>query len=464
MLNRSAVFARFQQVVEAFRASRSGAVHVIFAVALVPVTLAIGAAVDYGRANQIKADLQSALDSAVLAGAIEAAGGTPTVNIPKIVENYVAANFKVAPAQVESSADPAGIITGTATLLTDTVFLRVMGVSYMNVKVTSQAVWGSGKAEIALALDTTGSMAGAKMTAAQKAASGLIDTLFAAPSAAQNVRVAIVPFTTYVNVGLQYRTAAWITGANDYSTTSNQCWNEYPNAKYSGAYTVKATCYADGSPYDCSYTAYSSVKLGKAVKVCSTVTSTYTWYGCVGSRNYPADLSDTVSSGNPVPALLNYWCSQPLTRLTNSPSTLKTQINSLTADGETYIAPGLLWAWRAISPNPPFADGVAAKAGVNKVVVLMTDGANTHSPNYPDHENWDVTAANKLTAETCTNIKAAGIRIMTIAFAVTDAAIKNILSTCATTGMDYYDASDINAMTAAFKSIGAKLAGVRLSK
>lgn len=453
------------RAVRAFARDRAGAIHIIFAVALVPLTMAVGAAVDYSRANHTKAELQSALDSAVLAGAAEAAKGTPLSDVPTFVGNFTKANFaQKGSLQVSATASADGIVLATANIPVDTVFIRVMGLKTLDVSVTSQALFGAGKAEVALALDTTGSMTGAKIIAARQAASGLVDTLYSNPSAAQNVKVALVPFTSYVNVGLDYRTASWITGASDYSTTSNQCWTSYPNAKYLNPYKVTATCYADGVPYDCSYTAYKNVAYGQPVNTCASVTYTYTWYGCVGSRASPLDLSDTVAGGSPVPALLNYFCSKPLVRLTNSASTIKTQINALTASGETYIAPGLLWAWRVLSPNAPFADGQPYGKGVAKTIVLMTDGANTHSPNYPYHEYSDVALANDLTAKTCANAKTTGIRIMTIAFEVTDAAIKKILADCASSPSDYYDANDIASMTAAFKSIGVKLTGIRLTK
>ncbi len=455
----------FVRASRAFAHDRAGAVHIIFAVALVPLTLAVGAAVDYSRANRSKAELQGALDSAVLAGAAEAAKGAPLTGIPSYVGNFTNANFSQKGAvQVSATASADGVVAATASLPVDTVFIRMLGMKTMDVSVTSQALFGAGKAEIALALDTTGSMAGAKITAARQAANGLVDTLYSNPSAAQNVKIALVPFTSYVNVGLTYRNASWISGANDYSTTSTVCWTSYPNAKYLNPYQVKATCYADGVPYDCSYTAYKSIAYGQPVKTCSPVTYSYTWYGCVGSRAYPLDLSDTVGAGSTVPALLNYTCSKELVRLTNSASAVKTQINALSADGETYIAPGLLWAWRVLSPNAPFADGQPYGKGVAKTIVLMTDGANTHSPNYPYHDYSDVAVANYLTAKTCANAKAAGIRIMTIAFEVTDAGIKKILADCATSASDYYDAGDIASMSAAFKSIGVKLTGIRLTK
>src|ERR687895_1520924 len=48
-------------------ADRRGVVAVVFALTLVPMLTAVGAAVDYSRATAVRADLQSAVDAAALA-------------------------------------------------------------------------------------------------------------------------------------------------------------------------------------------------------------------------------------------------------------------------------------------------------------------------------------------------------------------------------------------------------------
>ena len=190
----------------------------------------------------------------------------------------------------------------------------------------------------------------------------------------------------------------------------------------------------------------------------------YTWSGTVGSRNYPLDLQADVSPANRVPAVWNVPSPASLVRLTNNAATVKAQIAALTASDETYIAPGVLWAWRTLSPNLPFSDGAAYGAGTKKIMILMTDGANTHSPNYPDHEATNVADANDITKKTCLNAKALGIVIYTIAFQVSDATIKGILQNCASAPVNYYDATSNAAMLAAFKEIANNLTQLRVSK
>src|SRR5690348_2002159 len=52
-----------------FRKNDRGSVAVIFAVALIPILLGVGAAIDFSRANSFRNTLQAALDNALLGGA-----------------------------------------------------------------------------------------------------------------------------------------------------------------------------------------------------------------------------------------------------------------------------------------------------------------------------------------------------------------------------------------------------------
>lgn len=442
---------------------RRGNVAMLFGLAVVPLFGFVGAAVDYGNGVRDRARLANALDAAVLSAA--SAHVTDSA-AQAAVEKYVRANLGAVRADqaltVTASVDSAQAVTATATLSSPTWIMGMFGKPTMNVSATVKAAPGAAdKMEIALVLDTTGSMSGAKLDGMKQAAKNLVTTIYAGANATSSVRVGIAPFADYVNVGLGYRNASWVANTQDVSTTSTTCADTYPDAKYLDPVNNPATCYNDGSPYDCSWTSYNTIILGTPVNVCSTTTSTSTWNGCVGSRNYPLDLQDAVDSVNRVPGMLDTWCAAPLQRLTNSVPTLTAQIDALTASSETYIAPGLLWGWRILSPRAPFADG-APYSAARKVLILMTDGANTRSPNYPDHWGGDVATANSLTSQTCAQIKANGIRVYTIAFGVTDTGIKSILQNCASTGGDYYDSATISDMQAAFASIGAKVGAIRL--
>ena len=443
---------------KSFSACRGGNVAMIFGLVVTALIGVAGAALDYTTASRARTKLQAGLDAGVLAAALSISDGQ-TNSVVQRYANLSAPNGTTPNVTVTVNGNQ---VSATASVDIATTLLEVIGITTIPIAVRSSAIFGSGKAEVVLVLDTTGSMSGAKLAGLQQAGKDFVTTLFSAPNAGQSLRMGLVPFNSYVNVGQQYRTSLWLAGANDYSTTQNQCYDIYPNAIYSNPRLQPNTCYDDGKPFDCSYTAYD-VNAGTPVQVCGPVTSNFTWNGCVGSRNFPDDLSDNVAAGNPVPAILNRGCAAPLQRLTNDTNTLKAQIASLTASGETYIAPGLLWGWRVISPNIPFADGAPYDARTRKIIVLMTDGANTHSPNYPYHDAGDGAVANDLTAKTCTNIKASGIEIYTVAFSVTDTTVKNILADCATNSSFFFDSNTSSDLQATFQKIAGAITNVRLT-
>lgn len=449
-----------------------GNVAMLFALSLVPLIGMAGAAVDYGNSLRVKAQLQTALDAAVIAGATVLAQTGSNTQTRDAVEKYMAAKFTNpggAPPTVNTTVNPTGKVTADSTVEVPTTLMRVFGQTTMPVKAIAEATFGSKNSEVVIALDVTGSMAaGGKLVAAQAAAIGLVNTLFATPGAASKVKVAFVPFNNYVNIGTSYRGASWLTDSSDYSTpTAAWCEDTYPNIVYGAPVQRSETRYNDGVPYLAEWDDYPVISYGAPVNVCYPAGSTsHTWTGVVGSRNYPLDMLNSVDAANKVPALFDIGgAPAPMTRLTNNPAVVNTQIGATTASGETFIQPGLLWGWRLLSPGLPFSDG-AAYGTVNKIVVLMTDGANTKSPTYPTHDNGDVAMANSLMAQTCANMKAApaNVTIFTIAFDVTDPTIQGVLSNCASGPPNYFNATTIADMQAAFVQIGNALTGVRLSR
>jgi Flp pilus assembly protein TadG len=89
--------------------------------------------------------------------------------------------------------------------------------------------------------------------------------------------------------------------------------------------------------------------------------------------NRPTRFSRTGTAMGP-----NLWCSlDPITPLTSNFTFLRAAVNQMPTSGQTNIAAGLMWGWHVISPNAPFSDGKPyGERGLQKVVVLMTDGRN----------------------------------------------------------------------------------------
>jgi Flp pilus assembly protein TadG len=137
-----------------FRRDRSGNIAVIFAIAVLPLVSAVGCAIDYNRATQLRTKLQAAADAASV-GSISRtspafiAAGTMTSDgaIPLGVTdatNIFNANMSDATGYTLNSVTPtvvraAGAVTSTVefSATVPTMFLGVMGKSTMTVTGTS---------------------------------------------------------------------------------------------------------------------------------------------------------------------------------------------------------------------------------------------------------------------------------------------------------------------------------------
>src|SRR4029079_9562047 len=103
--------------VKRFLPATSGNVAVIFAITLVPVTSAVGVAVDFGSASSARTAMQNALDAAVL-GEVKTAGTVETTNTDKVKKNVAASlnRTEIRDVKITTQYDAAGkTLMGTAT-------------------------------------------------------------------------------------------------------------------------------------------------------------------------------------------------------------------------------------------------------------------------------------------------------------------------------------------------------------
>ena len=192
------------------------------------------------------------------------------------------------------------------------------------------------------------------------------------------------------------------------------------------------------------------------------------WSGCAGSRDYPLNVEDNSFTTNPVPGVTSTACPQPILPLTTNKTVIVDNINAMTADGLTYIAAGLSWGLRVISNDAPFSQGdttanIASQNGV-KAIVLLTDGANTRSASYPEHDSQVEADANALTSEVCDEVKAQNIRIYTIVFELSDTTIENLMQNCASADGGYFDADNASELNAAFSDIAVDITDLALTR
>lgn len=448
-----------------FAAARQGAIAPLFALSIIAMAGAVGLVVDGARMYSLKSHLQNSVDAAVLATAKRAARD-PSADLASVFTTF----FNASSPADHSSVIGSIAVTRTGNLIDASVtanlpmtFMQLFGTNSVAIPASSSAEFGTGDLELVLALDNTASMAGVKINTLKTAAQSLVDTLSRSATTPDKLRVGVVPFAKYVNVGLANRSASWLNVANDWTETVNSCGDTYPNATYTNCRNVTQACVVDGLPSSCT-SQVCDYNPGPAVYKCTTNSWQHTWNGCVYSRSSPLNVTDGTYSSR-IPGKMDEWCSQPLTPLTSDRQTIRDAINAMTPDGDTYIPEGVMWGWRLLSPQAPFDQSkFGGGTRVNRILVLMTDGVNSASPTPDGHNGTDTVAANQTTLDACNNAKADGITIMAVAFQVTDTTIKNVLQTCASNNGYFYDATDSSQLVASFDAIGQQLVNLRLKK
>ena len=451
-----------------FLKDTSGNVALSLALLGLPVMATAGAAIDYTQLNRKNSMLQDAVDAAALS-----VGRTMLTSnrkqIRKDVREFLETNLS-AEQYAEIKKLRIRIQRGKQGLLVEakaehpTSFLSVAGIEKLKYSPAAQLRVPNGNLEVVMVLDSTMSMSvDSKMQDLKSAANKFVDDILELNEEKERVKIGIVPFAQYVNVGLDNRNASWLDVPDDHAKT----WivEERPVLSKSGC--RKVTRYNDGVAYKLNHC--PDVTYGALQKL--EKTKNYTWSGCVGSREYPLNLQDR-NYRVKVPGLLNTPCPNRITQLTNSTGKLKDEINALEPHGSTYLPTGLIWGLRTISSGKPFRDGTsygnAARNGTQKAIVLMSDGENQSSVN-PQltmlHNGNNSEQSNEWTLEVCENIKAKNIRIFTIGFGkdLPEETI-DLLKSCSTNGTSYFGAIDAHALHGAFGEISARLTNLYLSR
>ncbi len=506
---------------DGFRRDRRGNVALTFALAAVPLTMMLGMGVDIANATRVKLALQDATDAA----AISLARQAPTIAdaaIASTAKSYVQQSYTdTASVTVTTATIDRNTITATldTQVSVPTFFSQIVGVSSLSV--TSHAVAKGMLLEIAMVLDTSGSMSqsagsgGSKIAALKTASSSFLDAMFGTQTTSQRVSVSIVPFSTAVRVVAAGTTApSWMdTGGTapdafddfDVATKTrfqmfaamrSQSWggcvmtrpspNDVTDA--SPVAGTPATLFVPWFAPDEPDTLLSGAQVAYENNYISDTGGT-----CSGSTNGKSDLwrqNRTCKYSNATAASgygPNYLCvSQAITPLTGTRATLDTAINGLAANGDTNIMEGMMWGWRVLSPGAPFTEGKSYTAPNNrKVIVLMTDGVNNfngvNNPNMSYYFTYgfakdgrigqttsnNTTLQNLLDTKTlsaCTNAKASGILIYTIGFGSGAAGSAGLLQSCATDASKYYAPLNSSDLVPVFQKIAQSINSLRIAE
>ena len=162
--------------------NRAGNVSTLFALVAVPVIGCIGLAIDYGMAARVQSQMQVIVDHATLAAISRSTNGS---ELTATAERLLSTDFErygLSPIVSVTSDPTRGTVTVSAETTRETLFMGLLGSQRTKIRVISTAIAGAGgPIDVAIAFDTTGSMAGAKLSGAQQAASDLVDLLFKVP-------------------------------------------------------------------------------------------------------------------------------------------------------------------------------------------------------------------------------------------------------------------------------------------
>lgn len=393
-----------------FIKDRRGSVVPVAALSLVVIVGLTGAAVDYTRASSARTAMQAALDATALSLSKDAQTLT-TQQLTQNATTLFTALFhrpeakNVAITTQFTSPQPGSFwLQVAASASVDTTVANVLGQSQLDINASSEVVWGIKRLELALVLDNTGSMAqSGKLAALKTSAHNLIDTLQKASNTPGDIKVAIIPFDTSVNIGTDYASQPWI----DYSV--------------------------------------NKIKQSQ-------------WQGCVIDRDQSNDVLDTTptTSVHTLYPAANCGSLAQAQPLTSEWTALGNRVDQMVASGNTNITIGLVWGWHALTSNLPFTEAADPAPDLDKVIVLLTDGDNTQN-------RWSTRSStiDLRTSAVCANIKAANIKIYAIRVIDGDAAL---LQSCATGKSMYYDVQQASQLDAVFQSIAQSLATLRISR
>ncbi len=290
-------------------------------------------------------------------------------------------------------------------------------------------------------MSDSGSGTGKKrMDLLKAAATQLIDTLAhegdGLKQIAEPVRVALVPFSATVNVGPLNRDKPWLDPFGlspihheffDWQGVKNGSLGSNKKVEFLNGGWVKR-----GSGWGPNQDGKAVTRLTLFDAMKSTP-----WAGCVEARPWPYNINDAAADSrrpelmfvpsfgpddpdprwdyHPSNSYLsdpktqrdvtkffgakpsrntyyegpNYSCSTaPITPLTDittlqGKTSIKAAINAMSPTSNTDVPEGLAWGWRVLSNGEPFTEGRPdEELGNDKVVIVLTDGANTYGTDY----------------------------------------------------------------------------------
>lgn len=511
-----------------FATDSRGNFGLLASVVAVPLVMSAGVMVDLSTISRTKQELQAAMDAAVLAVAREGEDLSDK-DARAIANTFIGGNLVPAYTNLKVLRD------GTAvTLEADTraamAFGGLFGYDFWPVKAAASADIAYAAYEISLVLDTTGSMAGGKLTAMKDAVYGLIDDMSDQIKDKDRLKFSLVPFATFVNVGPQFGPAFdekgkvvkdtgadWLDvhGRSDMPQTElvpglsrfevyhhlGQEWKgcvETREPSKKGAHDVadtpaqkndKASLFVpafaidepdDEDRYRNSYIDSDADPLDKTAKGTLKKLLKYGLVDLVGGGSWNRPDTDYDHGKGP-----GHGCdTQPITPLTSDYGLLKKRVKALEARGTTNIMEGVAWGMRVLSPHEPFSEGIAEDSGVEKIMIVLTDGSNVFgnrgnklgssysSFGYLVDGRLGIGAGgsstttklmNDKTLAACRNAKSDGVEIYTIRLEEPDVETGSMLKECASSPLHYFDTPSRSQLDEVFERIRDGIVRLRIA-
>ena len=150
--------------VRTFGAAKDGNVAMVFGLALLPLMTGVGAAVDYSRANAGRAAMQSALDSALLAGAKDGSDSWTTVALKVFKTNVAGKIPSVGEPSFKKDDDDGVTYSGSVSGSIPSSILGVIGIDAIDVTAAGKATAAGADDSCILTLDHGQSRSHASLT------------------------------------------------------------------------------------------------------------------------------------------------------------------------------------------------------------------------------------------------------------------------------------------------------------
>ncbi len=418
--------------IQSFVKDKSGNFAIIFSFVAVPLMLAVGIAVDYTNLLRLKSEMQAATDAAVLAVA-QRGDSINDSEAYAIGDAFFDENFGDDFADLVVTRDGLKVAVSAKTTV-PLAFGGFIGMSDVVVGAVSNAEIANVSYEIALSLDTTGSMKGGKLAAMKDAVTSLVDDLAAQNTERGSLKFSIVPFAAMVNVGPQFgpqydsdgnvtkQPAEWLdavgktsvaqsdldvgvsrfalyknlnitwpgcvesrgeVGGVDYGANDESPDLDRPETLYAPAF---ASDEPDTGSFSNSYLPDNAAPIGTGAAVDRMARYGAVYNNAFKSKTFVQQISDasawTRKAIDPARQGPTSACSsQPILPLTTDFDEVKAKVNSLVANGATNIFEGAAWGWRTLSSNAPFTEGAPKnRRGVEKILIVLTDGTNNIGP------------------------------------------------------------------------------------